>query len=148
VKNGQILEGARSGQPFFGNGGCLPDRRDPGRGHFADDPGCESGAREGNAVEGFLRQPQGLAQFSHAVLAELDQGLQDPVPEGFLGIDPQLFKDIVLPFDARHRFIHVGEDGSLEQVACTAVQDDVAEYLFIEGLRNGLSFFLRIGDFP
>ncbi len=52
----------------------------------------------------------------------------------------------MLPFDAGDRFVDVGQDCALEQELGAAFSDEPAEYVFIEGLGNGLAFFFRVRD--
>ena len=57
---------------------------------LADDPRRQRRPREGDAVEHRDGESQGLADSPDAVLAQLEQGLDDFITEGGLGIDPEL----------------------------------------------------------
>jgi len=52
----------------------------------------------------------------------------------------------MLPLDASHRFVDVGQYGPLQQKPRLALPDDSPEYLLVKGLRDGLPFLLGIGD--
>ena len=59
-------------------------------------------------------------------------------------IDAQLLENIVLPLDARHGLLDVGEDGPLQQKPRAASLEELAEDLLVEGLGDGLPLLLRI----
>ena len=131
-------------EPLDHRGG-LPHRLDALRGRLADDPGRERRPGEGDALEQLDRQPERLAQLPHAVLAQLDERLEDLVAEGLLRVDPQLLEDVVLPLDPGHGLVHVGEDGALQQVLRPALPDEPAEHVPVERLGDGLALLLGVG---
>jgi len=81
-----------------------------------------------DAVEELTGKTEGLAHGPYTILAQLDQGLDDPVAERFLRVDPQLFEHVVLALDAGHGLVDVGEDGSLEKVPGPALAHHAADF--------------------
>jgi hypothetical protein len=104
MQDGHVLKGTNLLEQTLDNGGCLANRFDPFRRGLADDPGRQRRSWKRDALEQLGRKPKGLTRLPDAVLAQLNQRLDDAVTEGFLGVDPQLLKDIVLPFYAPKTF--------------------------------------------
>ena len=79
------------------------------------DPRGQGRARERRPGIDLLGQAQRLAHPANPGLAQLQDRLQHLVPEHFLGIDAELFEDVVLALHARDRLLDVGPVGALEQ---------------------------------
>ena len=107
---------------------------------------ASAGPGKGMRSKSSVGQAQRLPDLAHAVLAQLDQRLEDPVAEGLLRVDAQLLEDVVLPLDAGDGLVHVGEDGPLQQVLRAALPHEAAEDVPVEGLGDRLALLLGVGD--
>jgi len=114
MQNGEVLESPALPEPLFYDDGCPPDGFDPVRGDFPDDAGCQCRTRKGDPGKEFQRKTHRFSHFSDPLLAQLDERLQYPVSEGGLRIYSQLLENIVLPLDAGHGLIDIGENGALQ----------------------------------
>ena len=146
MQNSQVLKRLDVFERCFGNGGCFLDQGDFCGCDFANYAGGKRRPGKGYPVEHAGRQSQSCSDFAHPVLAQLDERLQNFVAEGFLRINAQLFKYIVLPFNTGDGFIHVGQNGALQQILGFALDDQLAKNVFVKGLRDGFSFFFGIGN--
>ena len=126
------------------NGGSLADRFNAFRGDRTDDPRRQCRPRKRDTVKQRFRQAQGLAQFPDPILTQLNQGLEDAIPENFLRIDTELLKHIVLPFNTGDSLIHIGQDGALQQAFRPTFANNSPEHFFVEGLCDGLAFFFGV----
>ncbi|OPZ73023.1 MAG: hypothetical protein BWY83_00342 [bacterium ADurb.Bin478] len=144
MQDGQVLERLDAFKPLFHDHGRLAHGFNPFRSGFADHPGGQRRAGKWDSLEQCRRKTQRLAEFAHAILAQLDQRLQNAIAEYLLWIDAQLFKNVVLAFDAGHGLIHIREDGALKQKPGAAVAHDAAEHLLVKSLSDGLPLLLRI----
>ncbi len=146
MKDRHILEGTGALEQPLDDDGGLADCLDALRGHLANHPGRQCRPRERDALEQLVRKPESLADLSNAILAQLNQRLDDAVAESLLRVDPELLQDVMLPLDSGDGLIHIGQDRSLEKVLCSAFLDDAPEYISVEGLRNGLALLFRVHD--
>ena len=108
VKNGQVLKCIGHSEQALNHHRGFANRLDAFRSHCADHPRSKSRSGKGDASEQFRGKTQGLTHCANAVLAQLNERLDNPITESFLGIDPELLEDIVLPLDPGDGFVDIG----------------------------------------
>jgi len=146
MQNREVLKGVGVPEQVLDHHRGFANRLETFRGHRPDHPGRQGRSGKRDARKHLRRKPERLANRPHAVLAELDERLDDAIPKGFFGIDPELFEDIVLPFDPGDGLIDIGQDRALQEKIGPACLDKAPEDLAVEGLGDGLAFLLGVGD--
>ena len=145
-QHGQVLEHAGVGQFFLDDRRGRAHGRQPLLGHLAHDPRGQGRPGEGHAPGDCRRQAQHLGHLAHPVLAQRRQRLQHVVAVLLLRVDPQLGQDVVLPLDAGHGLLDVGQDRAVQQVLGPRLPHQLAEDLRVERAGDGVSLLLRIGQ--
>jgi len=145
-KNRHILKCPGLCELFLNNGCGLSDDLKPLFGHLSHNPCGQSRTWKGNSLRDFSRESQDLRHLSHPVFAKCLKRFQNLIAVLFLRINSDLGQNVVLAFDACDGLFDVCEDGSMEQKCGTDLADKSSEDFGIEGMGDGVTLLLRIGQ--
>ena len=125
---------------------CFADRLDTFRRCLAYNPSCQCRTRKRNALKQLGGKSEGLTGLPDAVLAELNERLDDAVAEGVLRIDSELLENIMLSLDPCDGFVDIRQDGALKKELRPALLDQASEDFSVEGLGYCFALLLGVGN--